>query len=152
MEGTIPDIGDHEPDGDDSPNPEGNNNGNHGEPHDTDEDTGSNDDGDKDILRRVSLTDMRKVFFVSNKENGEYVVIIDSIYEENDCELEVKYFDDAGNQYDADIIECLVNEKETEIEDGKAVRFKIEHGKTKAIVKTNLRDYYRCEVKLYANR
>lgn len=152
LEGTIPDIGDHEPDGDDSPNPEGNNNGNHGEPHDTDEDTGSNDDGDKDILRRVPLTDMRKVFFVSNKENGEYVVIIDSIYEENDCELEVKYFDDAGNQYDADIIECLVNEKETEIEDGKAVRFKIEHGKTKAIVKTNLRDYYRCEVKLYANR
>lgn len=152
LEGTIPDIGDHEPDGDDSPNPEGNNNGNHGEPHDTDEDAGSNDDGDKDILRRVPLTDMRKVFFVSNKENGEYVVIIDSIYEENDCELEVKYFDDAGNQYDADIIECLVNEKETEIEDGKAVRFKIEHGKTKAIVKTNLRDYYRCEVKLYANR
>ena len=152
LEGTIPDIGDHEPDGNDSPNPEGNNNGNHGEPHDTDEDTGSNDDGDKDILRRVPLTDMRKVFFVSNKENGEYVVIIDSIYEENDCELEVKYFDDAGNQYDADIIECLVNEKETEIEDGKAVRFKIEHGKTKAIVKTNLRDYYRCEVKLYANR
>lgn len=152
LEGTIPDIGDHEPDGNDSPNPEGNNNGNHGEPHDTDEDTGSNDDGDKDILRRVPLTDMRKVFFVLNKENGEYVVIIDSIYEENDCELEVKYFDDAGNQYDADIIECLVNEKETEIEDGKAVRFKIEHGKTKAIVKTNLRDYYRCEVKLYANR
>lgn len=152
LEGTIPDIGDHEPDGDDSPNPEVNNNENHGEPHDTDEDTGSNDDGDKDILRRVPLTDMRKVFFVSNKENGEYVVIIDSIYEENDCELEVKYFDDAGNQYDADIIECLVNEKETEIEDGKAVRFKIEHGKTKAIVKTNLRDYYRCEVKLYANR
>ena len=152
LEGTIPDIGDHEPDGDDSPKPEGNNNGNHGEPHDTDDETGSNDDGDKDILKRVPLTDMKKVFFVSNKENGEYVIIIDSVYGENDCELEIKYYDDSGNQYDADIIECKINDKEIEIEEGKAVKFKIGHGKTKMIVRTNLRDYYRCEVKLYANR
>ena len=64
----------------------------------------------------------------------------------------MKYFDDAGNQYNADIIECVVNGIKADIEDGKAVRFKIEQGKTKAIIKTNLRDYYRCEVKLYANR
>ena len=38
----------------------------------------------------------------------------------------MKYFDDAGNQYNADIIECVVNGIKAAIEDGKAVRFKIE--------------------------
>lgn len=152
LEGIVPDIGGHEDEGDDSPVPTGNNGGNQGMPHDSDETKGSSDEGDKDILKQVPLTDIRKVFFVSDKENGEYVAIIDSVYNESDCELEVKYFDDAGNQYNADITECVVNGIKADIEDGKAVRFKIEQGKTKAIIKTNLRDYYRCEVKLYANR
>ena len=152
LDGLVPDIGDHQDEGDDSPIPTGHNNGGHGEPHETDNLQGSTEEGDKDIIKRVPLTDMRKVFFVSNKESGEYVAIIDSVYEENDCEIEVKYFDDAGNQYNADIVECSVNGVETDIKDGKAVGFKICQGKTKAIIKTNLRDYYRCEVKLYANR
>ena len=152
LDGLVPDIGDHQDEGDDSPIPTGHNNGGHGEPHETDNLQGSTEEGDKDIIKRVPLTDMRKVFFVSNKESGEYVAIIDSVYEENDCEIEVKYFDDAGNQYNAEIVECSVNGVKTEIEDGKAVKFKICQGKTKAIIKTNLRDYYRCEVKLYANR
>ena len=152
LDGLVPDIGDHQDEGDDSPIPTGHNNGGHGEPHETDNLQGSTEEGDKDIIKRVPLTDIRKVFFVSNKESGEYVAIIDSVYEENDCEIEVKYFDDAGNQYNAEIVECSVNGVKTEIEDGKAVKFKICQGKTKAIIKTNLRDYYRCEVKLYANR
>lgn len=152
LEGIVPDIGGHEDEGDDSPVPSGTNGGNNGEVHESDERKGASEEGDKDILKHVPLTDIKKVFFVSNKENGEYVAIIDSVYNENECELEVKYFDDAGNQYDADIMECIVNGEYADIENGKAVRFKIEQGKTKAIIKTNLRDYYRCEVKLYANR
>lgn len=152
LDGLVPDIGEHEDEGDDSPIPTGNNKGEQGLPHDSDETKGCSDEGDKDILKKVSLTDMKKVFFVSSKENGEYVAIIDSVYNESNCELEIKYFDDAGNQYNADIIECTVNGINTDVEDGKAVRFKIEYGKTKIIIKTNLKDYYRCEVKLYANR
>lgn len=151
-EGIVPDVGEHEDEGADSPIPSGSNSGNHGQPHEGKDEKGSNDEGDKDIIKRVPLTDMRKVFFVSNKDEGEYVAIIDSVYEESDCELEVKYFDDVGNQYDADILECIVNGVNTELENSKAVKFKITQGKTKAIIKTNLRDYYRCEVKLYANR
>ena len=139
-------------DGDDSPVPTGSNTGNQGEPHESDETKGGSEDGDKDILRHVPLTDIKKVFFVADKENGEYISIIDSVYEESDCELEVYYFDDAGNQYNANIVKCIVNDVETEIEDGKAVRFKIGLGKNKADIYTDLRDYYRCEVKLYANR
>jgi hypothetical protein len=152
LEGVVPDIGDHDNDGEDSPVPTGSNAGNHGEPHENDETKGASEDGDKDILRYVQLTDIRKVFFVSNKENGEYILIINSVYEEDDCELEVHYFDDAGNQYNANIVKCIVNNKETKIEEGKAVKFKISLGKNKAIIYTDLKDYYRCEVKLYANR
>ena len=152
LEGIVPDIGDHDDDGDDSPVPTGSNTGNQGEPHESDETKGGSEDGDKDILRHVPLTDIKKVFFVADKENGEYISIIDSVYEESDCELEVYYFDDTGNQYNANIVKCIVNDVETEIEDGKAVRFKIGLGKNKADIYTDLRDYYRCEVKLYANR
>ncbi|MBR2240256.1 MAG: hypothetical protein IJ890_02575 [Clostridia bacterium] len=152
LEGIAPDIGDHNDEGDDSPVPTGNNSGSQGEPHESEETQGSCDDGDKDILRHVPLTDIKKVFFVSNKENGEYISIIDSVYEEGDCELEVYYYDDAGNQYKANIVKCIVNDVESKIENGKAVRFKINLGKNKAVIYTDLRDYYRCEVKLYANR
>ena len=152
LEGIIPDIGDHEEDGDDSPVPSGNNNGGKGTPHESDDRKGSSEDGDKDILKHVALTDMKKVFFVSNKDKGEYVISIDSNYNENDCELEVYYFDDADNQYKANIINCNVNGEEAEIENGKAIKFKVFPGKTKIKITTDLRDYYKCEVKLYACR
>lgn len=152
LEGIVPDIGEHNDEGDDSPVPTGSNTGNKGEPHESDDTKGGSEEGDKDILRHVPLTDIKKVFFVADKENGEYISIIDSVYEESDCELEVYYFDDAGFKYNANIVKCIVNDVETEIEDGKAVRFKICLGKNKADIYTDLRDYYRCEVKLYANR
>ena len=152
LEAIVPDIGDHNDEGEDSPVPSGNNMGSHGLPHESDDVEGGDDEGDKDILKYVPLTDIKKVFFVSNKENGEYISIINSNSEENDCELEVYYFDDAGIQYSVNINRCSVNGIETEIEDGKAVRFKISIGKNKIEIGTDLRDYYRCEVKLYAKR
>ena len=152
LEGVVPDIGEHNDDGDDSPVPSGNNAGNQGEPHESDDKKGGSNDGDKDILRHIPLTDIKKVFFVSNKEKGEYIAVIDSVYEETDCELEVYYFDDSGNQYRADIVKCIVNNIETEVEEGKAIKFKITLGKNKTIIYTNLKEYYRCEVRLYANR
>ena len=152
LDGVVPDIGGHNDEGDDSSVSSGNNNGNNGEPHEGDEPKGSSEEGDNDILKHVPLTDIKKVFFVSNKENGEYIAIIDSISAENDCELEVNYFDDAGNQYNANITECIVNGEKADIENSKVIRFKIINGKNKIIIKTDLRDYYRYEVRLYANR
>lgn len=152
LEGIAPDIGGHDEEGEDSPVPTGNNNGGEGEPHESDDRQGSSEEGDKDIIKHVALTDMKKVFFASNKNNGEYVVCIDSNYNETDCELEMYYFDDADTQYTANIEKCVVNGQGAEINNGKAVKFKILPGKTKILLKTDLRDYYRCEVKLYANR
>ena len=152
LEGIIPDIGSHDEEGDDSPVPSGSNNGGEGDPHESSDRQGSSEEGDKDILKHIALTDMKKIFFVSDKNNGEYILCIDSNYNESDCEIEMYYFDDADNQYIANIERCLVNGQKSEIDHGKAVKFKILPGKTKIELKTDLRDYYRCEVKLYANR
>lgn len=149
----IPDIGDHgDSDEEDSLVPEGHNSGSGGTPHETENKTTSNDDGDKDILRCVPLTEVKKTFFVVDKEQGEYVLIMNSNYEENNCELEVKYYDDVDNQYNAQIYRCTVNGENAELENDRAIKFKIHPGKTKIQIKTNLTEYYRCEVKLYANR
>ena len=64
----------------------------------------------------------------------------------------MKYYDDANNEYSAQISECKVENEPVEVKDGKAVHFKIKIGKNKIVVKTDLTDYYKCEVKLYANR
>ena len=152
LEGIAPDIGEHNEDGDDSLVPSGINNGGEGEPHESDDRQGSSEEGDKDIIKHIALTDMKKIFFVSDKNNGEYVVCIDSNYNESDCELEMYYFDDADNQYTVNIESCIVNGQKSEINNGRPVKFKILPGKTKIVLKTDLRDYYRCEVKLYANR
>ena len=149
----VPDIGDHgEGDEDDSVVPEGHNSGGGGTPHETDNTTSATDEGDKDILRCVPLTDVKKTFFVVDKEQGEYVLVMNSNYEESNCELEVKYYDDADTQYNAQIYRCTVNGEDTELECGRAKKFKIHPGKTRIQIKTNLTEYYRCEVKLYANR
>lgn len=154
VSGTIPDVGGTEENEEDTDTstPSGHNKGEGAQPHEGTEDANSNEEGDNDILRHVPLTDIKKVFFVSNKNEGEYVAIINSSYEENDCELEVKYYDDADNEYSANILRCQVDSEDTDVEEGKAVHFKIKLGKNKIIVKTDLTDYYKCEVKLYANR
>jgi len=154
ISGTIPDVGgiDENEEETDTSTPSGHNNGRGAQPHEGTEDAKSNEDGDNDILKHVQLTDIKKVFFVSNKNDGEYVAIINSSYEEKDCELEVKYYDDADNEYSANILNCKIENENIEVEKGKAVHFRIKLGKNKIIVKTDLTDYYKCEVKLYANR
>ena len=150
--GLIPDIGSITDEGNEIEKPEGSNNGKNGEPHNTEDGGGFSEEGDTDVLRRVSMTEVKKVFFVTSKEEGKYVLIINSNYNETDCELCLCYYDDADQEYKAEITSCFVNGEKAEISDGKAIHFKVFPGKTKFEMITNLRDYYRCEVKLYANR
>lgn len=154
LSGIGPDIGGIEESDEDTDTDvnNGHNKSGGGQPHEGNENATTNDDEDNDILKHVPLTDIKKVFFVSNKNDGEYVTFINSSYEEYDCELEMKYYDDANNEYSAQISECKVENEPVEVKDGKAVHFKIKIGKNKIVVKTDLTDYYKCEVKLYANR
>lgn len=149
--GLAPDIGGLMDDGDSVAKPERNNNGTGGGTHDTDNTGGYTENGDNDVLRHVELTGIRKTFFVTNKNEGKYVVIINSNYDKSDCELEFNYYDDAENKYTVNVEECIVDGSKAEIDNGKAIHFKVHPGKTKIELTTDLKDYYKCEVRIYAN-
>ena len=90
---------------------------------------------------------------VPDKNSGVYNVVFFSIYDENNCELEISYMDDNGSKYSPEIYECKINGVPTKVEDGIIKDFKIEKDKKYIVsLKTNLRDFYTCEVKIYANR
>lgn len=150
--GLAPDIGTPTDDGEEVVKPEGNNHGNSGEPHDTNNDGGYSEEGDHDILRHVELMEIRKTFFVTNKNEGKYVIMLNLNYDESDCELELNYFDDAENKYIAKIEQCMVDGISVDVNEGKAIHFRVHPGKTKIEITTDLREYYKCEVRVYANR
>ena len=147
-----PDIGDHE-EGEGSPVPEGTNSGRTGEPHDSDQEEGLDGEGNKDIMKIAQLSGMSYRYFVTDKKNRKYVISFTSLYDEENCDLEMSHLDDGGNKYKTEITNCSINGSEGYIENGIIKGFELKNGvKYKIEVDTDLDDYYACEVKIYANR
>ena len=146
-----PDIGSHVP-GTGSLVPEGNNNGNGGDVHPTDKEEGIDENGDNEILRLVPLRGLQYRLFVVDKNSGKFIVSFNSIYDEEDCELELYYLDDSNVKYKLNILECLINGEKVNTINGKAVNMKLHIGKTKIELITDIKELYACEVKIYANR
>lgn len=147
-----PDIGDHE-EGEGSPVPEGTNVGRTGEPHDSDEEEGIVGDGNKDIMKIAPLIGMSYRYFVIDKKKGKYIVSFTSLYDENNCDLEIYHLDESGKKYKTNIINCSVNGSQGYVENGIIKGFELKNGsKYKIELDIDLTDYYACEVKIYANR
>lgn len=147
------DIGTHIEEGNDSSVPSGHNNNSSNTPHDGDNNEGFDSDGEDEIVRLVQLNGINTKVIVPDKNSGVYNVVFFSIYDENNCELEISYMDDNGSKYSPEIYECKINGVPTKVEDGIIKEFKIEKDKKYIVsLKTNLRDFYTCEVKIYANR
>ncbi len=149
-----PGLGDHEDDGEGSPIPSGNNNSSGGDTHDSNDETGyKNDDSDKEIMTLAQLSGMQYRLFVPDKRLGKLVISFESLYNEGNCELELKYLDDSNIRYNINISGCKINEIPVKIVDGKLKNIKIEEGKKYKIeIDTDLRELYTFEVKMYANR
>lgn len=150
----TPDVGEHTEQGDGSPIPYGNNQNGGGDPHNGEQETGhKSGEDDSDILTLTQMVGMQYRMFVTNKDNGEYVISFKSLYNEDNCELDVKYLDDSNNKYDVDIKECYINDQSYEIKDGRVVGIKLVEGKRYKIkLVTGLTNLYAFEVKMYANR
>lgn len=147
-----PAVGEHE-EGEGSPVPEGTNSGRTGEPHDSDQEEGLDGDGSKDIMKIAQLSGMRYRYFVTDKKSGKYVISFTSLYDEENCDLEMSHLDDGGNKYKTQITNCSINGSEGYVENGIIKGFELKNGaKYKIEVDTDLDDYYACEVKIYANR
>ena len=101
----------------------------------------------------AQLSGMQYRLFVPDKRLGKLVISFESLYTENNCELELKYLDDSNTRYNINISDCKINGIPVEIVDGKLKNIKIEEGKKYKIeLDTDLRELYTFEVKMYANR
>lgn len=150
----LPGLGDHKEDGEGSPIPSGSNNSSGGDTHDSNNETGyTNEDFDKEIMTLAQLSGMQYRLFVPDKKSGKLIISFESLYTENNCELELKYLDDSNTRYNINISGCRVNGIPLDIVDGKLKNIKIEEGKKYRIeLDTDLRELYTFEVKMYANR
>ena len=110
-------------------------------------------DGNEEIMKEVSLSGIKSTIFVLDKKLGKYSISFTSIYDEENCELELYYLDDSDNKYKASIIQCTINGQNGIVENGKIINFKLKKDVMYKIeAYTNLNDIYACEVKLYAFR
>lgn len=153
-EGTAlqPEIGEHE-EGDGSPVPEGQNKGSGGALRDSDLEEGNSGNPENEIMKLSALSGMQYRYFVVDRLRGKYVVSFTSLYDVDNCELEINYLDDSGNRYKTEINNCKINGEEAEVKEGKVVSFNLKNGsKYKFEYEANLNDLYACEVKVYANR
>lgn len=150
----TPDIGEHTEDGEGSPVPFGSNSSSGGDPHNGEQETGhKNGEDDSDIMTLTQMVGMQYRLFVTNKDLGEYVISFKSLYNEDNCELEIKYLDDSNTRYDVNIYKCTINEKDYEIKEGRVVGIRLIEGENyKVKLTTGLNDLYTFEVKMYANR
>lgn len=150
-----PDIGTHiEDDVDEvSPIPEGHNEHSGADIHDSQNETGYSSDGNEEIMKEVSLSGIKSTLFVLDKKLGKYAISFTSIYDEENCGLELYYLDDSDNRYKALIMQGTINGQNGIVENGKIINFKLKKDVMYKIeVYTNLNDIYACEVKLYAFR
>ncbi len=150
-----PDIGTHIDDDVDevSPIPEGHNEHSGADVHDSQNETGYSSDGNEEIMKEVSLSGIKSTIFILDKKLGKYAISFNSIYDEENCEIEMYYLDDSDNRYKALIKQCTINGQNGIIDKGKIVNLKLKKDTIYKIeVYTNLNDIYACEVKLYAIR
>lgn len=150
----TPSLGEHTEEGEGSPVPFGTNNSSSGDPHNGEQETGyKSDEEGNDIMTLVQMKGMHYRVFVTNKKTGEFVISFKSLYTEENCELEIKYFDDSNTKYNIDVNRCMVNGIPHEIKNGRVVKIKLVEGNNYKIkLLTGLRDLYAFEVKMYANR
>lgn len=150
---SVYDIGSHQDNGDDSSEPGGNNLGTGSEIHEGDETSGYNQEGDEEVLHSVQLSGMKVKILLLDKENGKYLIVFNSIYDESNCDLELYYLDDKGGRYIPNVTSAYINGNEVKIDKNRIKNFSIENGiRYKIEMNTDLDDLYACEVRIYANR
>ena len=87
------------------------------------------------------------------EENGKYLIVFNSIYDENNCDLELYYLDDKGGKYTPNVNSAYINGNPVKIDNNKIKNFSIQNGaRYKIEINTDLDDLYACEVRIYANR
>jgi hypothetical protein len=151
-EAMEPDVGGPGGEGDDVPDPEGENDGSGRDSIDRPESTGLIE-GESDIMRFNKLSGMKYNFFVIDKNQGIYSLVFTAPFDEQNCYLELNFVDESGSKSPVKILDAKLNQAKCIIDDERKVHFPLFSGKkNKFIIKTNQTELFSSEVSIYANR
>ena len=96
---------------------------------------------------------MKYIPFIPNKASGELIISFKSLYDEKDCQLVLSYKDESNQKYKVNISYATVNGIPVDVNEGNIEGFNLEIGKEYIVkAQTDLYDYYRIEVAIYANK
>ena len=148
-----PEIGSHNGETEESPEPEGHNSGSNASAHDTNNSSGIDKEGDLDVLRYAPLSGMRYILMMPNRSEGKYIISFTSLYDENNCVLEFSYLDNDRKAYKFQINDCYINGNRQSFESNKVFNIKLKRDEKYRIqIDTDEKECYSCEVKMYASR
>lgn len=141
-EGRVPNPNDGKP----HPNP-------YPDPESNPEDSKKVHDGDQAVLRKVPLSGMRYRNIVRSKSTGTYMCCFDSLFDEQNCEFQIRMCGEANDKYPVPITSASINGEALEIEDGVIKGIRLQKGASYRIEYTvDKTDYFASEVILNAYR
>lgn len=105
------------------------------------------------VLKKEPLSGIRYRTMVTDKTNGKYDCVFTSIYDEDNCEFEIRLCGEAADKYPVEIISAYINGTQCAVENGKIKNIKIQKGITyKISYSVNNKDMFASEVILSAYR
>lgn len=150
------DFGEGETNGDNGGREPRDSNGNpnpNPEPPNPPDDDGIDDEGKERVLKKVSLSGMKYKNIVVDKDKGRFDILFESLYDEENCELQLKMFGEGKDKYPVDIISAFIDTNICKVENGKIVNLKIKKGqKYKLKCELEINELFSSEVILNAYR
>lgn len=110
-------------------------------------------EGKNSILKKINLTGMSYKNIVLEKNKGIYEINFVSLYDKDNCELEVKLFGEGNDKYKLNILEATCNGTKCNIQNGNITNLKIsKNNKYKITYIVDRNETFSSEVIMYAYR
>ena len=123
------------------------------DPSGIDPDNNIGDDGDNTVLKRIHLKEIKFSNVVVDKSKGRFDIIFNSLYDENNCDLEIKMYGESTDKYPVNIISAKIENEKCKVKNGKIIGLSLKKGKKYIIkCKLNINELFSSEVILIANR
>lgn len=116
-DGRIPHKSDEEP----NPNP-------YPDPEPNPDDAVPVKEGSEPILKKATLSGMRYTNIVRSKREGLYTCVFKSLYDENNCELQIRLCGESNDKYPVEIIDASINGKPCTVKNGSIVGLSLSKG------------------------
>lgn len=91
-------------------------------------DNGSEKERDTNSLKKNYLGGMKFKNIVVDKKEGRFDIVFYSLYDEKNCELELKMYGEGADKYPVKIMRAMINGQEYTVSDGKIINISLKKG------------------------